>query len=244
MRLVSVAFVAVFTIIVGLGSAHAACTNASLVGSYGAILYQGNGYAIHLFHYAADGNGNLNGSDTRSVGGTIETQTFTGSYSVSKNCAGSFTLTFPDGSTGTYSFVIDHGKKGFEIMETDSGYNTGGSALTQGTVPCGLTGKPQIVAVNLAGVGGVHKVTSVGQLNLSGTGTISGGRVTISIDGTIGTYPATGTYTVNADCTGTVQVTLKGLSTSNFALVSVNGGQEFLMLETDTSTMFSGIVVQ
>ena len=164
MRVVSVVFVAVFTMIVGLGPAHALCKNSSLVGSYGAILHQGNGYAIHLFHYAADGNGHL-------------------------------------------------------------------------------TGKPQTIAVNIAGVGGVHKVTTVGQGKLSGTGKLSG-STTISIDGTIGTYSVTGTYTINADCTGTAQITLTGLSTSNFALVSVNGGQEFLMLETDNNTIVQGVMTQ
>lgn len=74
MRLANAVFAVAFATIISLGSAHAVCTNASVVGSYGAILYQGEGYAIHLFHYAADGNGGLSASETRSVGGTIETK--------------------------------------------------------------------------------------------------------------------------------------------------------------------------
>ena len=115
MKLASVIFAGVFATIAAIGSAHALCTNATLAGSYGSVQYQGNGYATHLIHYAADGKGNVSGSDTRSVGGTIVMKTFTGTYSVSKNCTGRFTLKYPDG-TGTWTFVIDHGRKGLEIM--------------------------------------------------------------------------------------------------------------------------------
>lgn len=244
MRLTNAVFAVAFATIIALGPAHAVCTNASVVGSYGAILYQGEGYAIHLFHYAADGNGGLSASETRSVGGTIETKTFTGTYTVSTNCTGSFMLTISGGGSGTYAFVIDHSRKGLEIMETDSSYNTGGSALAQGTVPCGLTGKSQTVALNLAGVDGANKINTVGLVKLSGTGTLSG-TVTFSLSGAINQYSVKGTYSVNADCTGTAQlIGLPSSSPANFALVSINGGTEWLMLETDTNTMVSGLLAQ
>lgn len=241
MKLASVIFAGLFATV---GSAHAVCTNGTLVGSYGSILYGGNGtYGVHLLNFVADGKGKMSGSETRSVGGSISSKTFTGTYSVSATCTGRFALTYPLGHTATGSFVIDHGQKGLEILITNSGYNLSGFALAQGTAACGLVGKPQIVAVNLAGAGGGHGVNTVGQAKLSGTGTLSGSTI-ISVGGTIRTYPVTGTYTMKADCTGNAIFTLKGLSTSNFALVSVNSGQELLMLETDSNTVVQGVMTQ
>jgi hypothetical protein len=60
------------------------------------------------------------------------------------------------------------------------------------------------------------------------------------VDYTVFTVPITGTYTENADCTGTAQITPQGFSATNFATVVVNEGKELLLIETDTGTLVAG----
>ena len=76
-------------------------------------------------------------------------------------------------------------------------------------------------------------------MNLDGNGHITGGSLTLSVNGTLNTFPVTGTYTENANCTGTKVITFVGnISNSNF--VVVNGGKEILLIDTDTMTTISG----
>jgi len=56
----------------------------------------------------------------------------------------------------------------------------------------------------------------------------------------ISELPVTGTYTQNADCTGTAQITPKGSATTNFNTVAVNGGKQLLLIETDNNTLITG----
>lgn len=50
-----------------------------------------------------------------------------------------------------------------------------------------------------------------------------------------------GTYTINADCTGTATFTdSSGKTIANFDLVLSNGGKDIQMVETDADTMISG----
>jgi len=51
----------------------------------------------------------------------------------------------------------------------------------------------------------------------------------------------TGTYTINADCTGTANYKdSSGKSIANFDLVVTNGGKDVQMVEYDSDTMISG----
>lgn len=52
----------------------------------------------------------------------------------------------------------------------------------------------------------------------------------------------TGSYSVNANCTGTATVTPKGQPAQNYSFVIVNGGNEMLPIETDSNTVVTGIV--
>jgi hypothetical protein len=236
----------VFATLIAVGSASAVCTNATLIGSYGALLYGDKvpNYGVTLTHYEADGNGNLRGMATNSINGTIVINTFTGTYSVSKNCTGSYTLTYQNGQTANANFVIDNGRKGFEIIRTDTGFAKSGFAEAQGTTPCGLTGKRGIFALNVAGSGnGVGAVAAVGQVTLDGKGTLSGNE-TFSLNGTIYKPSVTGSYTVNSDCTGTAQITVTGFPTSSYNLIVVNAGRGVLVIETDANTIVTGTLTQ
>ena len=109
---------------------------------------------------------------------------------------------------------------------------------------CGENGKKQTFAANLSGsVIGVGPVAYGEQVILDGKGNVSGNG-TFSLDGAIYIVPITGTYTENADCTGSAQITPQGLSALNFNFVVVNAGKEILLVETDTGTIVSGNMQQ
>lgn len=239
----------VFAAILAIGSAHAACTNASLVGTFGFVHVATDGAGHHgtsVGQVVFDGNGNSSGTATRSVNGTISTVTSTGAYSVSKNCTASATIVQSDNSTVHFNFVLDDGKKGYQMIETDAGNVNTGLALAQGKVTCGLTGVKHTFAANLTGTNiGTGPVGYVGQLILDGNGSISG-NLTLNVDGSVNPVPVsiTGTYTENAGCAGTAAITPNGLGTGNFSFVVVNSGKEVLMIETDENTVVSGTLQQ
>lgn len=235
----------VFATVIAVGSASAACTNASLKGSYGAQEFGDKlpAYGVTQTHFVFDGAGNVSGALTNSVNGTVTTISFTGTYSVSKNCTGSYNITYSNSDTASANIVLDYAGKGFQVIRTDSGYGEGGFALAQGTTPCGLT-KKTTYAANLGGSAGTHSITSVGQALLDGKGAISG-SVTVSFDGTILTkVPVTGSYTANPDCTGTAQVTVSGFPTANYNLVIISGNKSVMMIETDANTIVTGSLNQ
>jgi hypothetical protein len=79
----------------------------------------------------------------------------------------------------------------------------------------------------------------VGQLRLNEKGNISG-SATLSVGGAISSVAVTGTYTENADCTGTIQITPAGFPIMNFNTVVVSSGHEVLLIETDSNTFVAG----
>jgi hypothetical protein len=232
-------FVAFFAV----GSASASCSDLTLTGVYG-FTFSGLGgdgtpRAI-VGQGTADGKGNLSGTLTKSKDGTILELTFTGTYSVAKNCTGSVTFSDQDGETRHVNFVFDIGNKGWQGIQTDSGRVISGFGLAEGAAVCGENGKKQTFAANLRGsVNGVGQVAYGEQVILDGKGNVTGSG-TFSLGGAIYTVPITGTYTENADCTGSAQITPQGYSTLNFNFVVVNAGKEILLVETDTNTIVSG----
>jgi len=79
-------------------------------------------------------------------------------------------------------------------------------------------------------------------VNASGDGVISG-YIAGSEDGTILTFaegPVTGSYSVDANCTGTATITPNGKSELNFSFVIVDGGNEMLAIETEANTVVTG----
>jgi len=230
----------VFATMIAVGSASATCSNATFSGVWGYFV----GAAVGQF--TSDGNGNVTGSSTVSNNGAIETQTYTGTYSISKNCTGSLTLNIAGGGTSNNNFVVDDGKKGAQVINTNSGSAASGFALAQGVVTCGLTGKKATFAANLIGeIPGTGPIAYVFQVTLDGKGNVSSGSGTFDVSGNYVTAPSIkGTYTENDDCTGTMQITPSGFGTLNFNFVVVSAGKEILLLETDTDTVVGGYMQQ
>jgi len=82
----------------------------------------------------------------------------------------------------------------------------------------------------------------VGQITFNGQGGLSG-SVTKSKDGNIGQATATGTYTVNPDCTGSATITDSDGEARNFSFVIVEtfivGAIEVFGIQTDSGRVIT-----
>jgi hypothetical protein len=221
----------------------AACSKASLKGTYGISwgwpqeLYDGSGNeAIVVGQITADGKGDLSGTETVSYENSIQTVSVTGTYAVAANCTGTLSLA-PD----FFNFYLNGGNNGFQMTLTTPGFEAIGFGLPQVSDSCGLTGKEQRVAVNLVGTipGSSVNKAIIGQLELNGKGHVTG-TVSININYSNSVATVTGTYTEASDCTGMLQITPKGSSALHFNSVFVNGGTELLLIETDSGTVIGG----
>ena len=94
------------------------------------------------------------------------------------------------------------------------------------------------MTTNLVGLVSGAPADSVGRVTLEGNGGISGTE-TFAIN-VVTKLAVAGTYTENANCTGTWQITPTGGTASNFNAVVVNSGKELLLLQTDANTFAAG----
>jgi len=100
--------------------AQAACTNASLKGTFGYTCEGtlGGLLAVEVGIGTYDGAGNVSGKSTLSVSGTAPTAiTWTGSYTINADCTGA--VTFGDGSHA--ALVLDDHKHELRVIATDPG---------------------------------------------------------------------------------------------------------------------------
>ena len=237
-----------FVTLMATGMARAVCTNASIKGVYGitSVGLNGSGQpASSVDQITVDGNGNLTGSSTKSINGTIVTFTFTGTYQISKNCTGSASFTNQDGSTKHANLDLNNGNKGAFLIQTDANHVESSIAAAQGTATCTNLGVKHIYSLEATGLHiGVGQIAAVGQLSLNGTGSLTG-TITISANGSISpSLPVTGTYQINSNCTGTATFTPQGQSAINISMVIVNADKELMFLETDNSTIVAGTLQQ
>ncbi len=229
----------------------ATCSNASLRGTYG-FLHDGtdiNGIpsSAAVTQITFDPNtGTFTGENTASHDGVIVTEPVTGTYAIASNCTGTG---IPAGAT-PFSIVVT--PRGFLALHLFSE----GFAVKQGSPTCTNAGVDgdfgfEAMGVFLAGAPSTTgAVAFIGQLKLtvdpSGEGVIRG-HIAASEGGTflaLADEPVTGSFTVDANCTGTFTITSKGQSPLNFSFVIVDHGKEMLIIETDANTVVSGTLVK
>jgi hypothetical protein len=240
--------VLLFVIVIATGMARATCTNATLNGVYGFISVGLNGSGVpasNVTQVKADGNGNLTGTTTKSIDGTIVTFATTGTYHLLTNCTGSATLTNQDGQTEHDNLVLNNGNKGGFLIQTDPNHVESAIAAAQGLATCTDLGVKHTYSLEATGIRiGIGQIAAVGQLALNGAGSLKG-TLSISANGSIASsLPVTGTYQINANCTGTATFTPQGQSAINIGIVIVNAGKELMFLETDSNTVVAGTLQQ
>ena len=227
----------------------ATCSNASLSGIYGSLTEgtspDGQPEA-NLFQFKLD-------PSTGKITGTNETGTSVrGTYEVASNCTVTGTTTKGGSSHSFYAVVTS---TGLQSVSGNPGATNGGFWVAQGTPTCtnaGVGGSFELAARGsfLAGAPFTGPVILIGELalrvNASGDGVISG-RIAGSETGTILTFaeePVTGSYSVDANCKGTLTITSKGESALNFSFVIVDSGNEMLAIETDADTVVTATLRQ
>jgi hypothetical protein len=223
--------------------AAAACSKASLTGTYGISwgwpqeMYAATGNeAMVVGQLTADGKGHLTGTETVSYENSIQTVSVTGTYTVAANCTGTISLS-PD----FFNIYLNSSNGGFQMTLTTTGFEAAGFALPQVSTTCALTGKIQDLGLNVVGTipGSSVNVAIIGELVLNGKGKVTG---TVSVNGNYSNSvkTVTGTYTEESNCTGTLDITPKGSPELHFNTVFVNGGTELLLVETDSGTVIGG----
>lgn len=89
--------------------------------------------------------------------------------------------------------------------------------------------------------GFMYMLGAVGRLVADGNGNVSGAD-SFSFDGTLVKREFTGTYTLNADCTGSLTLTNASGGSVHADLVFVDDGKQINMIETDAGYIFSGVL--
>lgn len=234
--------------------AWAACSNASVNGTYGFAGGDpvGSDSPTTVVGQFTVDSSNLTfaGTETVSNDGVIAPNLpVTGTYSIASNCTATGTISVNGGEPANIYFVVT--SIGLRTLYGKSGTTQTSNATPQGTATCtnaGVKGTFGFEAggIFLTGAPFVGPVALVGELSLtvngSGNGVING-LMSASEDGTIYPFsqtPVTGTYSITSNCQGTASITLKGQTAMNYSLVVVNGGKEILAIETDPDTTVTG----
>ena len=235
--------------VLGAGQASAACSNASLKGTYGVQTsgQSGSGTPVAgLYLLKADGAGKITGTAMQNKGSGAVSKTVTATYQVTAACTGTIQ------STGdTLDFVLDNANTTFQIIDAASGDGPqAGAGFLQGTVPCNvsaLSGTFGGAGTILPSSPGGKLSAIVAQTTYNGKGGATGAGV-LNNAGTILTTKSTATYTVTPACfvTATVKTTVSAgasvvttTTTHNAGLVVANGNQ-LLTISTDSGSASTG----
>ena len=83
-----------------------------------------------------------------------------------------------------------------------------------------------------------------GRFVSDGNGNLTGSD-TLNIDGGLNRgRKYTGTYSINADCTGSMVFQISATGTNNFDIVLTDNGREVKLIETDPNTIITGTAHQ
>jgi len=238
-------------------AAGATCSNASVSGVYGFVdsgTDPSGTPAGTLWQATFDSStGKFRGTAISNQDGVIETGSISGTYAVASHCTATGTVTDHLHKTTHSLSAVVSSTGGVQLVSGKTGATNGGFLVAQGSPTCtnaGLKGSFVLEARGdfLAGAPFTGPVVLIGKLalsvNASGEGVIRG-HMAGSEDGTILTFakePVTGSYSVDANCTGTATIIPAGKSELNFSLVIVDGGNEMLAIETDADTVVTGTV--
>lgn len=220
------------------------CTEGFLRRSYGYVFSGprlGVGPVAAAGIIAFDGHGGVAAQDTVNNSVAISRRTGMGSYAVDSNCTGSAELGGDYGGL-SFDFMIVPGSGGsvLSFLVTNPGTVQPGVAVATGDKECSLA-TFKGVYLNLRAdtrfpVGG--PIAGLEVAVVDGMGTISFPQVTQSRNGVFTHPTATGTYTVNPNCTATLNLIVDGVAPSNREGAVVAGGDEAFFV----GTLSTGII--
>lgn len=195
------------------------CTLATVAGAYAvtSLGQQVGGYTAALFLVTSDGKGNLSGSGTESLNGTIfSSVTATGTYTATYGCW--FTATTTDSLGDTRNFAGTIGQNGYELvgLSTDAGTQVQFIAYRLHFTQCtsaSLAGSFASQVNSPLTPRGPSSATQQWKVNTQGSGT---GSWVSDFNGTISEGTATVAFSVNSDCTYTATVNNSDGTTGHF----------------------------
>lgn len=232
------------------------CSNASLKGSYG-FSFIGSDVSgpasvpLAIVGVATyDGAGGLHEVGSSNFNGSSGQDTWTGSYTVNPDC--SVTLMGASDSTDMTwhdtDVLVDGGQEILTIGTDTSEvlYGVEDPAPAGGCSNASLSGSYGFSVSGWALTGpdgtplpGPIPATAAGANTADGAGGERGAE-TDSFGGIVVPATSTGTYSVNADCTGTATLNLSGGQSRQLAFAVVDGGSELLFIGTDPSAVVLG----
>jgi len=245
--------------VIGAGTASfAACTATTLTTAPGVWGIESQGSSPsgldNILMQVTFVSGSFTGTEYQSIAGTLSSFSISGTWSMTSpasDCQGTMTVTSP--STQTFNFALNNGGKGGTIVQIDAGYTQAGFMVAQGTIKAGcsttLFKSKQFSLYSygtIPAVGGL--VTATGEIKFSSTGTSFSAVPTVTLDlGAVGNLvlPASGTSSINANCTGTGVLTPTGLGQSfDVDTVVVDEGKEALWIVTNAGDNVSGYFLE
>jgi hypothetical protein len=199
--------------------AHEPCTLATVSGSYAfaTLGQQAGAYEATLFLMTSDGKGNLSGTGSESLSGTIESNvTATGTYTLTSGCW--FTATIKDslGNVRDLAGVVLQIGGRITGISTDEGTDLQLTAYRQHSTECtqaNIGGYLESDVQSPLTPSGPSTATQQWFVNSKGSGT---GSWEATVGGTIVEGTATGTFPVNSDCTFTSTETYSDGTTRHF----------------------------
>jgi hypothetical protein len=229
--------------------AQTACATSSLNGSYfyvltGNVYVSSAGYFVpyaELGQFTADGNGGITGQSTNNaVGFNLSSSNLSGSYAVQANCTGNIAL-----NTEAFSIQVIGSGQTVLLSPSTANFAVNGQAYrATASGQCGngsLNGTYSYLqsgGFSASTATGTAYYSEVGQMTLDGNGNLTTANIyNAGVGGTSET--ATGTYTLNSNCSGTAQISYGGTTGTlgyNIALAGTN----LLLLETDSSDAIAG----
>jgi hypothetical protein len=205
---------------------------------------------VQVGYLTFDGDGKVSGEHDTSFGGGVLPHADPGTYSVNPDCT-TGTIFFANNGT-SLAFVITGGGEEIKLLYTTAGAVTPGRLRRMGLTSCSsatLGGKSYGYSTHgLIGaggsnafprVGGFVPFADVGQMSFLADGTVTGVEDTKVSGNLLPAQQITGTYTVNADCTGSTNMTIGGLDRS-WHFVIVDGGNQMIFIATPTGLVWTG----
>lgn len=243
--------------------AQSGCSDSSLRGSYG---FQIKGIIVGLgpiggvARLTFDGAGNFTQTDNVTVNGLpiFANRPGSGTYSVNADCTGTQTLNSGGQVIHTTFVIAENGREVFDEV-TDSGLViTGVGKAVSSLDPnedddsspfvCSLRTIQGSYAISTTGsivfAGPVGAVADVGKVTFDGNGGASQSTA-VSLNGVIipKRSSLSGSYAVDANCTGEISLTLPGPTgsiTSTSRFVIVRNGEELLTINTGAGRVLTG----
>jgi hypothetical protein len=251
MKLITLGMMLLFGFFFSL-RAQAQCTNTNLNGelfyTFSGTIKSGASNVSYneLGKVTADGNGGLSGTTTTSTAGVLATLPVSGSYSIQPNCSGTATLTTSaNAAQFTLQLVSGGGTTLAMVSSSASGEIADGRiyrAANATGIQCGngtLAGTYGALVSGGTYVGTVRTAFEIdGQFIFDGNGGFTSTGVLTTGTSSGSPISGSGTYSISADCSGTMQFV--GLSgTTNYLLARIQGGS-VLILESDANTTING----